>query len=219
MSFPAVAYTTPTAAQAALANAAQANGLGAIVLDGQDAVQDAVLANLMTELPASTIVGGAAAAAGAGTAGTGTIVKSSVIREGELIITRLFVDLTGLAAAAAGDVIGKATGGEPSFITRLTTAVNGTIVGGRMLCTEAPAGGDTDIDVYVATAATGKYDDAVSGLAGQTQVINAGTQSLGTASNVIADTIGPDEYVYLVSVGATAAAYTAGRLYIELIGV
>lgn len=219
MSFPAVAYTTPTAAQAALANAAQANGLGAIVLDGQDAVQDAVLVNLMTELPASTIVGGAAAAAGAGTTGTGTIVKSSVIREGDLIITRLFVDLTGLAAAAAGDVIGKATGGEPSFVTRLTTAVNGTIVGGRMLCTEAPAGGDADIDVYVATAATGKYDDAVSGLAGQTQVINAGTQSLGTASNVIADTIGPDEYVYLVSVGATAAAYTAGRLYIELIGV
>jgi len=219
MAFPTVTYTDPTAAQAALANLAQDNGLGAIVLDGQSATQDAVLANLMQGLPSTTILGSTAAAAGAGTAGTGTIVKSSVTREGNLIITRLFVDLTGLSAAAAGDVIGKATGGDPAYLTRLTTAVNGTIVGGRMLCTEAPAGGDADIDVYVATAATGAYDDAVSGLAGQTQVINAGTQSLGTASTVIADTIGADEYVYLVSVGATAAAYTAGRLYLELIGV
>lgn len=219
MAFPTTAYSDPTSARSALSNIATQNGLSAIVLDGEDATQNALLVNLMQGLPAETVLGGTAAAAGAGTAGTGTLIKTSVTREGDLILTRLFIDLTGLAAAAAGDVIGKATGGLPSYVTRLTTAVNGTIVGGRMLCTEAPAGGDADIDVYVATAATGKYDDAVSGLAGQTQVINAGTQSLGTASSVIADTIGADEYVYLVSVGATAAAYTAGRLYIELIGV
>jgi hypothetical protein len=155
-------------------------------------------------------------AVGAGiSAGSGTIYARSVVREGDIITTRYVIDLTGLSAAAAGDIIGTA---GVSHFGQITDAVNGRIMGGTMVCTEAPAGGDADIDLYAAPDATGAYDGAITGLSGDTQATNAGTSSLGTTGHVIADSIDSGDYLYLVSVGATAAAYTAGRFVITLFG-
>lgn len=155
-------------------------------------------------------------APGAGiSAGTGTIYHSSVIREGGIIRTQILMDLTGLSAAAAGDIIGTA---GVCHIGQITDAVNGRIMGGGLRCFEAPAGGDADIDLYAADEGTGAYDAAITSLTNDTQAINGGTLALTTDGAVIADAIAADQYLYLVSVGATAAAYTAGRILITLIG-
>lgn len=152
---------------------------------------------------------------GAGiSAGSGTIYHASVVREGDIITTQILMDLTGLSASAAGDIIGTA---GVCHIGQITDAVNGRIMGGGIRCFEVPAGGDADIDLYAATEATGAYDAAITGLA-ETQAINSGTLALTTDGSVIADSIAADSYLYLVSVGATAAAYTAGRVLITLIG-
>lgn len=154
---------------------------------------------------------------GAGFAGTGTIYETSVVREGDIIVTRYLIDLTGLAAAAAGDIIGASAGGA-AYFARYSQAVSGVNMGGTLRCFEAPVGGDADIDVYSATVFTGAYNDAISGLTGQTQAVNSGTLALTTDGSVIPDTIVDGDALYLVSVGATAAAYTAGRILLTLYG-
>ena len=40
------------------------------------------------------------------TTGTGTVYRSSVIREGGIIRTSIWIDLTGLRSTASGDIIG-----------------------------------------------------------------------------------------------------------------
>ena len=40
------------------------------------------------------------------TGGTGTIYRSSVMRQGGIITTRILIDLTGLRSTASGDIIG-----------------------------------------------------------------------------------------------------------------
>lgn len=154
---------------------------------------------------------------GAGFAGTGTIIESSVDRTGDIIITRYLIDLTGLAAGGAGDVIGN-SGGGAAYFARYSSALSGTNLGGTLRCFEAPAGGDADIDVHSSTAFTAVYSDAVSGIAGNTQVVDSGTLALTTDGAVIADTIADGDALYLVSVGATADVYTAGRILLTLYG-
>ena len=156
--------------------------------------------------------------AAAGFSGTGTQYQTSISREGDIIVTRIMIDLTGCAAFAAGDIIGAAGGSSAAHIGQITTAVNGVIMGGTLRCFEAPAGGDADIDVYSATVATGAANGAISGVTGQAQAVNSGTLALTTDASLIADTIADGEYLYLVSVGATAATYTAGRILLTLYG-
>lgn len=202
-------YTTSTAAQAGLMNRASDAGYGAMIGLGHEAVQSAILANTTRRATLPSTVGAGISA------GVGTVYKTSVAVVGDVIITRIFIDLTGLSSAAAGDIIGTA---GVCHIGQITAAVNGTIMGGKLYCTEAPAGGEADIDLYAATEATGAYDAAITGLT-ETQAVNSGTLALTTAANLIADSIAADSYLYLVSVGAGAAAYTAGRIMIELWGV
>jgi hypothetical protein len=219
MSFPAQTFDNPTTAQMALANFCELNGLSAIVLDGQQAVQDAVLMNLVQELPAATVVGGTAVANGAGALGTGGFVSTSVVREGALRVTRILVDLTGLESSTTDlDIIGQGT--SAAYLTQITAAVNGTIVGGTMTCLEVPAGGVTDIDLYVATAGTGKFDDAVTGLAGQAAVVTSGgAWTLAAVKGTAPDAVVANGYLYLAGGAAgTAAPYTAGRILITLFG-
>lgn len=152
-------------------------------------------------------------AAGAGiTSGTGTVHGANVTSEAGVKVVRILVDLTGLASSAAGDIIG--VGASAAFIGQLPSM---TFLGARMLCLETPAGGETDIDLYSATEGTGVYDGAITGLT-ETLVINAGAQTAGTASTSTADATSA-AYLYLVSVGATAGTYTAGRFLIEVFGV
>lgn len=149
------------------------------------------------------------------TAGVGTICKTSSGMEGGVSVTRVIIDLTGLnSGGTAGDIIGVNGTANPCYILALPSI---TVLGGRMTCLEAPAGGDTDIDLYSATEATGVEDQAITALT-ETQLINGGVQALGTTTYFAADPTF-NGYLYLVGQGTANATYTAGRFLIEIFGV
>jgi hypothetical protein len=170
---------------------------------------------------AETIISKSAAAianpAGAGiTAGTGTVYKTSVKTENGIVTTTIMMDLTGLqSGGTAGDIIGVNGSANPAWIARITAADSGTIFGVKMTCYETPAGGDTDIDLYSATEATGVEDGAIGSLT-ETQIINSGALTAGSV--VYGGDIAANQYLYLVGQGTANAAYTAGRLLIEIYG-
>lgn len=155
---------------------------------------------------------------GAGiTSGTGTVCKTWRMGMGGIIYSGLLIDLTGLTiSGAAGDIIGKDASTAPAYLGQITNADHGSIMGVRMTCLETPAGGDTDIDLYSATEGTGIENGAVASLT-ETQIINAGASSAGSVDYAV--TIAADQYLYLVGQTGGDAAYTAGRLMIEMWGV
>ncbi len=152
------------------------------------------------------------------TGGSGTIYKTSVIKIGNIIYTTIYIDLTGLTSQSTdGDIIGVSTGGV-AHIGRITAAQNGTIESMKVTCTETPAGGLADIDIFRATAGTGVYDDAISGLAGQT---TTGITNFTAINTIKCATAVPaaNDYLYLLA-GASSGTgtYSAGKFVIELIG-
>lgn len=158
---------------------------------------------------------GTPAATGAGIQGTAAVYETSVARNNGIVTTSIMIDLTGLqSGGTAGDIIGK-NGAGVAYIGRVTAANSGTVFGVRMTCYELPAGGDTDIDLYSATEGTGVEDSAITALT-ETQILNSGTLALGTV--VYGTDIVADQYLYLVGQGTSNAAYTAGRLLIEIFG-
>lgn len=159
---------------------------------------------------------GPALATGPG-AGIGTKATTKVTKVGNVITTHIYVNLTGLNSSATADIIGV-QGAANCHLGRVTAAENGQIFSGSVTCLEAPVTGDTDIDLYSATEATGTEDAAVTGLT-ETALLNAG--SAWTLNEAIALSAVPaaDQYLYLSSGGAGAdATYTAGKLLIELKG-
>ena len=158
---------------------------------------------------------GTPAATGAGIEGAAAVYETSVARNNGIVTTSIMIDLTGLqSGGTAGDIIGK-NGAGVAYIGRVTAANSGTVFGVRMTCYETPAGGDTDIDLYSATEGTGVEDVAISTLA-ETQIINSGALAVGSA--VYGGDIVANQYLYLVGQGTSNAAYTAGRLLIEIFG-
>jgi hypothetical protein len=156
-------------------------------------------------------------AAGTGFTGTGTVYKTSIAHEGDLVITRIFVDLTGLnCGGTAGDIIGADGTANPCHIGQITAAQHGTIFFGTMRCVETPAGGDTDIDLYAANEGTGVEDSAISALT-ETQIVNGGTHTAGD-EDLFAAYPAANQYLYLVGQGGGDATYTAGQFIIELHG-
>jgi hypothetical protein len=166
------------------------------------------LAYVDTETPALNIGTGI-------TTGTGTICKANGGLMGGIYNMTILIDLTGLnSGGTAGDIIGVNGTALPCYIAQLPAM---TVLGGRMTCLETPAGGDTDIDLYSATEGTGVEDQAITALT-ETQIINAGTQSVGTVTYFAADPAA-NVYFYLVGQGTANATYTAGRFLIEVFGV
>lgn len=159
-----------------------------------------------------------ATAAGAGFSGTGTLLKTSIVREGSIITSRFLIDLTGLSSSTTDlDIIG--TGASPAYFGRITAAEHGTIIGGTMECLEAPAGGVTTIDLYAATEATGVFDAGIGTLTETIVLTSSGAWTLGLSQGLVADGVAANAYLYLCGGAAgTAAAYTAGRLLITLHG-
>ncbi len=158
--------------------------------------------------------------AGAGiTGGTGTIYKNSVQLSGGIYTTQILLDLTGLASSTTDlDIIGVSI--TPAHLGQITAAQNGTLLGGRMTCLEVPTGGIADIDLYWATEATGKFDDAIVSTLTETALITAGGNWTLALVKAIADPVGiANGYLYLTGGAAgTAATYTAGKFLIELYG-
>lgn len=153
------------------------------------------------------------------TTGTGTLAKSSVVRNGTLIKTTFLIDLTGLRSTGADDVIGVDGTSLDCHWGRITAAVNGTIAWGQVTCIETPAGGDPDVDAYASTDATGSESDDITALAGTGILLNNGDWT-GAVATPKAMTAIPaaNEYLYLGAGAATDADYTAGQFLIELWG-
>jgi hypothetical protein len=167
----------------------------------------------VTSFDANTL----ATEAGTGiTTGSGTIYRSSVQRVGGIITTRILIDLTGLRSTGSGDIIGVNGTSLVCHIGQITAAQNGTILTGSMECFEAPAGGDPDINVHSATEGTGVEDGAIGDLT-ETLLVNAGDATLGSKVYFTA-VPAADEFLYLTTGDATDADYTAGKLFIEMMG-
>lgn len=155
------------------------------------------------------------------TTGTGTVYESGVIRVGDIITTQIYIDLTGLDSdATLGDIIGVDGTAFPCHLGQWTAARNGTMIGGKMECLEAPATGEVDIDLYSATEATGITDGAVASLT-ETAIVAAAADWTAAAVKVASGVIPDGDYLYL-TVGTnstpTAETYTAGKFLITLYG-
>ena len=150
------------------------------------------------------------------TTGSGTLYRSSVQRVGGIITTRILIDLTGLRSTGGADIIGVNGTALVCHIGQITAAQNGTILTGSMECFEAPAGGDPDINIHSATEGTGVEDAAISTL-DETLLVNAGDATLGSKV-FFAAVPAADEFLYLTTGAATDADYSAGKLFIELMG-
>ena len=150
------------------------------------------------------------------TTGSGTLYRSSVQRVGGIITTRILIDLTGLRSTGGADIIGVNGTALVCHIGQITAARNGTILTGSMECFEAPAGGDPDINIHSATEGTGVEDGLISGLT-ESLLVNAGDATLGSKV-FFAAAPAADEFLYLTTGAATDADYTAGKLFIQLMG-
>jgi len=150
------------------------------------------------------------------TTGSGTIYRSSIQRVGGIITTKILIDLTGLRSTGSGDIIGVNGTALVCHIGQITAAQNGTILTGSMECFEAPAGGDPDINIHSATESTGVEDGAISSLT-ETLLVNAGDATLGSKV-YFTGVPAADEFLYLTTGAATDADYTAGKLFIEMMG-
>jgi hypothetical protein len=166
----------------------------------------------------STLTGNTiATTAGTGiTTGTGTVYAASVIKTGGIFHTKILIDLTGLASSGSGDIIGKAATAN-SHIGQITAAVNGTVLGGKLTCLEAPAGGDPDINLWYADEATGAEDAAITSLTNQVQMCDSGDLALNSVISIPTPPAA-DKYIYMVTGAATNADYTAGKILIEFFG-
>lgn len=172
-----------------------------------------------TAMQANTLPGGA----GSGIiSATGVVYVTNVQTAGNIVMTRILMDLTGLNSSAAGDIIGD-DGAANCHIGQMRQTIGGiTVVGtpfaGTVTCLETPAGGEPDIDLYSAVEGTGAEDSAITAL-DETALLNAGAD--WTAATTMALTAVPaaDEYLYLVGSGTgTDATYTAGKFLIEIMG-
>jgi len=164
-----------------------------------------------------------ATGAGITAATTPTVVVSKKNYE---YITTILVDLTGLECSGdANDVIGD-NGAANSYLTKLTTAVNGYATLCSMHCVEVPAGTNvtTHVDVRMSTAALA--EDAGVG-ANDVQIIDSdGAWELGgmVDSETIptgADAVGTRDYYVYLTTGDSAQSggtYTAGKFVIQLYG-
>jgi hypothetical protein len=166
---------------------------------------------------------GATMTAGTGFPGTGTVYKTSVVKSGDLYVTSLFIDLTGVKASATDlDIIGTAAA-EPAHIGQITAAKNGTIVGGKITCLEVPAGAADDIDLYCATTGTGAttyFDAAIASVTGYAALVTSGGAWTSGGAKGFTAVPAADKYLYLVAgEGSANGTYSAGQFLIELYGV
>lgn len=141
------------------------------------------------------------------------------VRNGTLITTSIVVDLTGLVGSATDlDIIGNTGGAASAHFGQITTAICGTIVGGKVTCLEVPAGGPDDVDFYSATVSTGAQDGLVTSLT-ETILVTAGAAWTSGAVKGMTALPPANDYLYIVNGEAAAGGtYTAGKFLIELYG-
>ena len=156
-------------------------------------------------------------------AGTGIDAVSPTInvsRIGRDIVTEVFIDIGAgliLSSGGEGDVIGE-DGVANAFVTKMTTAINGLIYAGEIVCLEVPTTGDPDVNVVA--HATGTLAEDVDGETGAHHVLaNCGvhTLALKTAFTIPSGGI-VDDFIYLTHGGTTAGTYDAGKFLLRFFG-
>jgi len=142
------------------------------------------------------------------------------------IVTRVLIDITGIASINATDkVLGHGTTADAS-ITKLTAAVNGYVTGMEVSCIETPnkASGtiQEDIDFYLhtsalASGAAGAGTNAVESDADWEAGATGESENLPTAGSAIGTT---DYYLHLVTGAGSGGTgtYTAGKFVVTFIG-
>jgi len=232
------AIAAMTAAQEALvgATAGTATASKAVILDANaavDAVKTAALSIgvsgvevAVTSTPAElnqldgAILADMTPGTGVST-GTGTVCEHRVTKIGGLFKTEILLDLTGLNdGGTAADIIGKDGGTVNSHIGQILAAVNGTIIAGRILCIEVPAGGNVDVDLFHADGGVGAQDANIdtADTGSAVQLLNHGDWAAGEIG-ILTAFPPTTEYLYLACGVNTGADYTGGIFLIELWGV
>tara|TARA_B100000287_G_scaffold434616_1_gene499579 strand:+ start:159 stop:785 length:627 start_codon:yes stop_codon:yes gene_type:complete len=142
-------------------------------------------------------------------------------RFGNIVKTSIYIDLTDLASGgSANDIIGDDGGAANCHIGQYTTAVMGTMFAVRMQHLELAAGGDPDINLVSADEATLAENSAFGSATNGVTLINGG-DGTATDNTKLGETTmaNANQYLYLTCGASTDAAYTAGKVLIEIFGV
>ena len=143
---------------------------------------------------------------------------TGIFRNGNLVTTRIVVDLTGLVGSATDlDIIGETGGAADCHWGQLTVAKSGTLIGGQITCLELPAGGADDIDFYSATVSTGAQDVDVTTLT-ETVLITSGAAWASGTTKGMTGLPPANDYLYIVNGEAAGGTFTAGKFLIEFYG-
>ena len=188
----------------------------------------------------------------AGSGMSSQVVSNTIIRSGHEVVTEIAVDLassTNTIVSASTDLKGiigisgtvpaggDATDQGAAYLTKLTVAQNGYLVGAEMICVEVPtnAGDGTelaDIDLHVHPLATGTFGQVI-GHDGTTLIEAGGNWTLGDfkanapgaglQAGLLAATgnvAGEAQYLYLTNGAASAPGrFSAGKYIIRIFGV
>lgn len=156
--------------------------------------------------------------AGAGISAAETYA-SGIFRNGNIIETRILVDLTGLVGSTTDlDIIGNTGGAASANFGQITVAKSGTIAGGLVTCLELPTGGADDIDFYSANESTGAQDALITSLTETILITSGAAWASGTQKGMTA--LPPaNDYLYIVNgEGTVPGTFTAGKFLIQLFG-
>jgi hypothetical protein len=138
-----------------------------------------------------------------------------------LIHTRIVVDISTLIGSATDlDIIGESAAASCHW-GQITTAKNGTLIGGLVTCLEAPAGGSTDIDFYSSTVSTGTQDVIITdaALGTETALVTSGGAWTSGASKGMTSLPTANDYLYIINGAASGGTFSAGKFLIEFWGV
>ena len=141
----------------------------------------------------------------------------NVSRIGRDIVTEVFIDIGAgsiVSSAHADDVIGE-DGVANAFVTQITTAINGLVYAGEIVCLEVPTTGDPDINVAADTSGTVAEDAG-----GMDHVLaDCGTHTLALKNAFTIPSGGvQDDFIYLTHGGTTAGTYDAGKFLLRFFG-
>ena len=145
-------------------------------------------------------------------------IKSYISEINGETVTTLIVDIGGGSIVSSGDaddVIGE-DGVSAAYLTRITTAINGFVHRGEIVCIEAPTTGDSDINLCADSSGTVAED--VGGM--DHVLVDGGTWRLGPSVALTIPAAGiQNDYLYLTHGDTTAGTYDAGQFVIRLYGV
>ena len=152
-------------------------------------------------------------------------MESFVAKINEEFITTILIDIEDLYCTdTRSGTIGE-NSGTNSYITRLSTDVNGVVYKAEMGCIETPAGTDAETDIVLAaiSAAPDTGDDVTRDSGYQVLVDLGAAWSIGKSMDAgLSTNYGDlnDKYLFLHG-GASSARggqYTAGKFVIKLYG-